>query len=294
MDITNKHNIDPVICIAIQKWIRKDWPENTISVTQLISTPRQYQLKKRFNSLIVTDYSDYLWILLGQTMHYVMEAGSNKNELSEERLTIGAMGWQISGQPDLYQEPGIVTDYKTTSAYSFAFGDKPEWEAQLNLYALLLSHHNFPVNKLRIITILRDWQASKAKADHNYPQVAFIEREVKLWPLVQQEKYLRERITLHQQAEKLPDNELPLCSAEERWERPTVYAVMKFRRKSAVKLFDNQKEALELIATDDKYNLQTRPGKSVKCEDYCNAKEFCNQYQGMKAFDETKPKEVED
>lgn len=70
---------------------------------------------------------------------------------------------------------------------------------------------------------------------------------------------------------------IPECSAEERWQKKDVYAVKKEGRKSAVKLFDTQKEAEERIVELGKgHYLEIRRGESMKCKNYCLCAKFCN------------------
>jgi hypothetical protein len=80
------------------------------------------------------------------------------------------------------------------------------------------------------------------------------------------------------------ETNLPECTASERWQRNTVFAVMKKGRKTAVKLYE-EKEYAETHRQMDPDNLSVveRPGISVRCEDgYCSAAEFCEQFKRMK------------
>ena len=95
-----------------------------------------------------------------------------------------------------------------------------------------------------------------------------------------------ERIMLHVDAEKASDEDLPFCTAEDRWEKPTQFAVMKNKNKRASKLCGSVEEAEQYITglQDEKntYNIVERPGESIRCESYCPVKEFCSQYKKMK------------
>ena len=75
----------------------------------------------------------------------------------------------------------------------------------------------------------------------------------------------------------MADDDIPICSEEERWASPTLYAVMKQGRKSAVKICSTAEEAQALIDTDVEHlYLEVRPGVSRRCEDYCPVAQFCN------------------
>ena len=91
--------------------------------------------------------------------------------------------------------------------------------------------------------------------------------------------FIAEKITSLIAYEDTHDDDLPLCSAEDRWQKDNAWAVMKEGRKSAVRVFDNEKDAKELNKTDAKFYIEFRKGESVRCEKYCLVKEWCNQYQ---------------
>jgi hypothetical protein len=85
---------------------------------------------------------------------------------------------------------------------------------------------------------------------------------------------------MHQEAENTPSDKLLPCTPEERWERPTRYALMKKGRKRAIKLYDTEEDANGAVKEKDHY-VEYRKGESVRCENYCPVKEFCNQYKEM-------------
>jgi hypothetical protein len=278
MKWTNKFSLPETIYNAVihDPYVR----EGEYSVTQLISPPQILQLLRRHDSEIERDVSDNLWMLLGSAIHHVLERAKPDNALKEESLKISNGRITISGRPDLYTAEGNVEDYKVTSVYAFLLGNKPEWEAQLNLYALLYREYGFKVNKLFIHAILRDWMQSKT-VDEDYPQCPFISVEI---PLEKPEvvlMYLEGRVMIHQSSARLPDDHLPECTDQERWMRPTTYAVKKKGNKRATKVFDTQKEAENMIAGSDNLVLEFRPGENVRCERFCDAKNFCFQYKRM-------------
>ena len=141
------------------------------------------------------------------------------------------------------------------------------------------------VTKLQIIAILRDWSKLKAKRENNYPQHQVQILPVDLWLPTKIESYLQERVGLHQIAQTMPDNRLPLCTVEETWEKPTVYAVTKEGNKRAAKLqssmsaAENTKASLERTNPKNKYRIDIRPEQRIRCESYCSVAPFCNQYK---------------
>ena len=48
----------------------------------------------------------------------------------------------------------------------------------------------------------------------------------------------------------------------------------------AKRVFDSEEEADELAATDDKFIVEYRPATAMRCENFCDVSDFCDQYQG--------------
>jgi hypothetical protein len=289
---TNKFNLPLPITSAIKNFHDAYERVGDISVTGLVKAPRQRVLEIRHDSEIVADYSDFLWVLLGNAIHKVLETADTNNHLSEERLTFRMDGWLISGKPDLFTPEMTLDDYKCTSVFSFLLGEKVEWEQQVNLYDLLYRIHGFNAKKLRITAILRDHMKSRAKHEANYPECGLVIKEMKQWSSEKQFGYLGERIKVHQAAQYLDDDKLPECTDEERWHRPDVWAV---KKKGGKKALPGGLQASEAEANDfvheyiranpkklQDFEIEHRPGTDVKCEDYCPVNKWCNQFAAMK------------
>lgn len=250
-----------------------------ISVSSLLLPPRIFQLRERHKDEIVVDVIDEIWKILGSVVHLLLEKYAPKNTLTEERLDTMIAGWKVSGKFDLYD--GGLDDYKFTSGWSLVFGSRiEEWGWQLNFYKCLAEEHGLEVKSLRNILIIRDWSAHQAKQNKEFPQaqVAIISQpfEYDAW------KLMNERVIIHQENSDLKDNDLPVCTPEERWASKDVYAVMKEGRKSALKLFDAEIKAynyLGMTNKKDKCFVEKREGESKRCENYCEANQFCNFYK---------------
>lgn len=246
-----------------------------ISVTGLLKSPRITLLEKKYQNEIEEDVSDRIWSLLGQSIHTILER-ANRTAIAERRMSIEIEGWVVSGGMDVYEEAGILLDYKTTSVWKVIKGDIEEWERQLNLYAVILRHHGHKVERLQVIAILRDWSKGEAQRDPAYPQAQIVNINIKLWDADQAFKFMRERVILHKQAQV---SALPECSPQDRWTRPDVYAVMKPGRKSAVKLHSNEKDANAHAASEKGFKVVHRVGVSVRCQSYCRVAQFCDQWK---------------
>lgn len=246
------------------------------SATALIKPVQIYELERRHDAEIVVDAADLLHILMGKSIHNVLEKADTTNHLAEERMFINILGWKISAKPDLLDDHGVLSDYKYTSVWAFILGDKPEWEAQLNIYRLVFEENGFPVKKLQIVAILDGWSRRQAKYDPAYPRKKSLTVEIPMWSSAKTKAYLEERVWLHQVAERLPDDKLPECSPADRWARPTTYAVKKGDNKKAFRVFEDATTAQQL-ATEKGMSVEVRPGENVRCEDFCLVRQWCNQ-----------------
>jgi hypothetical protein len=278
MILTNKFDLPDTIYEAV---VNDPYEQDgDISATGMIKSPRMRQLELRHDKDLSEDCSDRLFMLQGRAIHYVLQVQSPDNVLVEERLSCEIAGWVVTGQADLLDNKGVLSDYKWTSVWSVVYGLKPEWEAQDNIYGYLYRFANFSVKKLQIVVLLRDWSQSRARQGGDYPPCACVVMPVPLWSDEKCFQYIEDRVIMHQAAEKMADNDLPPCTPEERWEKPTTYAVIKKGRKSALRVLPSWDEAEKWIKDNGKGDLiETRWGESTRCEGYCVVKDVCNQYK---------------
>lgn len=292
MQVTNHDKLPEPLVRAIQNDAYSKGDAD-YSCSELIDSPRIVLLKQRHYDEITEDAADGIWRLLGKLGHKLAEQAGADNALLEERLFMEVAGRRISGASDVAQwvyEDGKITDYKFTSVWTAVFGDRiREWEAQQNIYAELFERHGFPVAALEICAIYRDWRPKEAlQRGKDYPPRAQI-IPLKLWPREKRVAYIVARVEAMKAAEPLPDDQLPHCTPEEMWERPTKYAVMKEGRKTALRVLDTLQSADGFLKQEEKrpkagvLYVEKRPGSRPRCEDYCPAKGRCNQYAEYKA-----------
>ena len=158
---------------------------------------------------------------------------------------------------------------------------KQEWVNQLNVYAFLLEKElGIPIKTIQICAILRDWNRKQASLKPDYPQHPIEVVDIPLWSLEERTEYVEDRMSLHQNARQLFDqNErIVRCNKKERWSKDDKWAVKKKGRKTALKVFDNQDDAEELASTKDTY-VEFRQGENSRCVgNYCGVAEFCSQF----------------
>ena len=287
MKITNKFNVpETLVALATRDYYTKG--KSDYSVTEIISPPRIQRLRRKHFEEIEQDVSDMLWMLLGTALHVVAERSEVLGHTNEERLSAGINGIILSGAIDLQKddEDGVtITDYKFTSAWAL-MNDKPEWEQQQNIYKYLVERvKKKPVKGLKICALIRDWSRRDAQNKSDYPQAPIQVIDIPMWTFDRTEAFIKERVEMHRDSKVSADwgDELPLCSEEERWVRPTTYAVKKDGRKTAIRVFDTQDEAdalLKEMPEKDKGFIEIRKGEAVRCTgNFCGVSQWCNQYQ---------------
>jgi hypothetical protein len=285
MRITNNANLPEAIVRAV---IYDDYDyedAGDISASGLIKPPRMRWLEKRHDNEIVVDAADLIWRMIGSIGHKILERAADPNTFYEERLTTTVLGWVVTGKFDvLHEKNGYgIDDFKFTSVWAVK-DEKKDWTAQLNIYAWLAKLFGFDIERLRITAVLRDHSKPKAAKEPDYPQVQVVVREVPLWSERQQLEYIEWRVSGHQIAEVMLDDELPPCTDDERWAKKDTWAVKKKGAKRALRVFDCADDADSYLAgTDISAAIEFRPGnKTVRCDHYCDVKKFCNQYAALK------------
>jgi len=287
MKLTNKFNLPDTFINVIQRptYSRGD---SEISVTEILSPPQLVQLRRRHAEDIEQDASDMVWSLFGSAVHNILQHGKDQNHIVEERLFTTYDGWSISGQIDLQEiQPDgsiIISDYKVTSAWSVQ-QEKTEWIDQLNLYAWLVeTTKSIPVSGLQIVGIVRDWSRRDASLKETYPQAPIVVLDIPMWSPAEREAFVKNKLEQHNEAHfSVVSGKMPECTAEQMWERPTNYAVMKEGGKRAKKVFLFKQEAEAFLAEQKgTHYVETREGGRIRCESFCQVAPFCDQWKNYR------------
>ena len=202
----------------------------------------------------------------------------------EVKLSAACGGGEVSGIFDLYDPAeGKVVDWKTTSVWKIVKGEFDDWRDQLLTYCWLISQRDGSTPcRAEIVAVLRDWSASKA-GEAGYPptQVAVVGFDFDEDEVAAHGEELAQRVDTLMELEGAPDDGLPMCTPEQRWAKPDVWAVMKEGRKTAVKLFDDEEDAEKMAAAKGAgHYVDLRPGTDGKCGRYCPASPFCSYWLG--------------
>ena len=282
MKITNKLDLPTPFVDAVSR--DYEYVDKRYSVTSLLKGYREILLTRRHFGEIEQDVADSIWLILGTAVHKILEESKEEfDELKETKIYYEfPNGYTLSGQQDLYSESKKrITDYKTGSVWKVIFDDWDDYRKQCLYYGLLFRKIGFEVTNAEIVMILKDYSKAKAKSDPNYPEYPvyikhfdFTEEEFK-----EAEEEIINKFSEIAALENVSDDELPLCTKEERWATEDKFAVMKKGNKRAVKVCDSQKEAQEYLDSGKGDYIEQRPGEDKKCPEYCSCCKFCSYWR---------------
>ena len=207
-------------------------------------------------------------------------SSSYKDEYYIEKEFIAMVnGWRLKMRTDMYNKKlNAIIDWKYTSVWSYIYGEKWEWQTQLNMYRwIMLANGENPIN-LYNVCIFRDWKESEyAKSPDDYPPCKVMVIPQMQLPIPQIKEAIDRRIIFHQQAEQYIDMELPECSMTEKWARPDTWAVKKPGAKRATRVCHTEDDAKDMITRDQSMVIEYRPGENKRCETFCPVNKFCFQ-----------------
>lgn len=298
MKLTNRNDL-PETIINVIKRPEYNKGKSNMSVTELLNSPRIVQLKRKHWDDLTEDASDMVWSIFGTAIHGVLEHGKDDHHIVEERIHVVLDNMHISGAIDLQEievDGIILSDYKTTSAWA-VMNEKQDWHNQLNSYAYLVEvAKKTPVKSLRIVAIVRDWNRRDAATRDGYPKAPIVVIDIPVWPFAEREAYVRKRISLHGDAffEMETGGDMPECTPEEMWEKPTTYALKKDGNVRAKSVHETREAAETALAAatekakkGEKFLIEVREGGRTRCESFCQVAPYCQQHQ---AFLSTKEK----
>ena len=256
-----------------------DEHENVMSMTTLLDPERIRILRKKHANELIKDASDMADVTMGNAWHEKVQKEIQKPWLVEERFFGEFLGRRISGKIDAY-DPVTKTlyDYKVPSVYEFKKGKIPEkFEQQLNGYKYLMELNGIEVSRLVLSVYFRHWSEARIEQEEGDPPRKIMEMPVPVWDTEKTKEFLQTRVRKHVAAEEAP----PVCSPDERWAKNEQWAVMKKGRKSALKLYDHNANAVNHAAQDKDFYVEHREEEiGMRCEKYCPVSKFCDWYQG--------------
>lgn len=285
MKITNVHHMPDMLVRAVEKeYVYRD---KRYSITSLLEPQRIIALKRRYNDRIEQDITDCIFMLLGTKTHFELEnIELKKNEYVEDHLEhTFENGYTLSGIIDHYDDI-YLDDYKTCKAFSLIFkSDYDKWKKQLQMGSYLAYKKDGKWRKKgRIIALIKDWNKLEAQTKSDYPKYPCQVIKFNLGTPQQVEKMILKKFDIVIKLEQMKDEELPLCTAEERFNKGTTWAVKKIKNKKASKVHVSEEEAKQHLENLEKsypgeYEIEKRDGQNLRCECYCSVNRFCPYYQ---------------
>jgi hypothetical protein len=290
--ITNKLSLpQPFVDAATSN---HEYKPNRYSVTEVLGGTCEAVLKRRHAGEGDEDVADRVWAILGTAVHKVLqEAEATESQLQENWLSVPVRGtsYELSGIFDLYDDATkTVTDWKTCSVWKVTFGDFEDWRKQTLMYCWMLRQLGIDASRGEIVAIMRDHSIRKAETERDYPKhpvfrigwdftgddFMLAERDVSEW--------FRE-VAIQ---ESIPDDELQPCNPEQRWHKPDKWAVRKKGRKTAVRVYESEKDARvrameenRKADSNDLYYVEYREGEDTRCQSYCSVAQFCPYWKGL-------------
>lgn len=282
MIITNKTGLPDMLQRAVSK--EYTYRDKRYSITSLLEPSRIIALKRRYNDKIEQDITDCIFMLLGTKTHFELENIELKeNEFVEDHLEYTfENGYTLSGIIDHYDDE-YLDDYKTCKAFTLIYkSDYDKWKKQLQMGAYLAYKKDGKWRKKgRIIALIKDWNRLESQTKIDYPKYPCQVVKFNLGTPQQVEKMILKLFDNVIKLEQMADDELPLCTADERYNKGTTWAVKKKNNKRASKVHNNEEEAkkhLENLEKDylGQYEIEKREGENTRCEFYCSVNRFCD------------------
>lgn len=287
MIITNKFNLPQAYVDAVKE--THPIKDKSYSVTTILNPIREILLKRRYYDDIEQDVSDMVWLLFGSAVHKIIEE-SDKTGFAEYELEWPIIeDYKLTGICDLYNEELYsVEDHKTASVYKIIKQDFEDWRKQGLMYAWMLRKIGHHVSKLRFHALMKDWSARDYRQSQYtgkfYPEhpIWTWEYEISESDMIYIEEFIRNKFDEIIKYESVSDDDLPICSAEDRWNDGDKYAVYKRAGdKRAIGVFDSEEEAHRCISEkcSGMGQIEVRKGEDKRCKDYCLVCKFCNYWK---------------
>ena len=315
MNITNEKDI----ALPLAIWLLNDEYDyidtpNYISVTTLMKPIKQIVLAQRVPPESKGfDLSDLIASRMGTALHDSIEKAINTNgskalrmlgypkdiierilvnptdeQLSSvqhpivlwtEQRTMSTVGkWTVGGKFDLVAE-GIVQDYKSTSSYSWMYGNRDEdHRLQLSIYKWL-NQEKITEDYGIINFIFTDWMKSSAAQNPKYPASRLMSKNLVLTEPHLIQSWVENKLGLLDKYGSAEEEDIPECTSEELWMSESAFKYYADAAKTSAKStknFDTLAEANMYRATKNVGIVRIIHGQPKRCA-YCPAFVVCKQ-----------------
>ena len=241
---TNKSNLPAAFALAV-KGDTYSPGSSDITVTGLLSPPRARAIINQHHEEITEDVEDRVWALLGTAVHVVLErAGAGAGDRVEERLYTTINGWKVGGKYDSCRLlESSLSDYKVTSVFTRIFGSRMKEWTEQLNMLAALCRIN-EIEPIENLSIVALYRDwAASKVDGHNYPPAAVE-EIPIECMTQSDAVdMMTGLVLKHQEAEI---KLPECTPEERW-------------------------------------FNKRTGKNQRCERYCQASPFCEQWKAIQS-----------
>lgn len=273
MKFTNRHNLPSVFekIFTNNQYQKKP---NSFGATTLLMPVQEIIFQQRYSDFLLEDLSDRIPALIGTAVHDYLERNDDEDYV-EMYLNYEIFDdLFVSGKIDKYiKDEFTIVDYKTAKVNKIIYEDFDDWKMQGLIYAWLLFKNEFIVEKIRFISILKDW--SKFARMNNYSNDKFYpdspiyvyEFKVNSYDLNYIDEYITNKMKQIKEWKELPDEELLRKPIEERWQPKKTYAIIGEGKKRARKIFEDKTHALNNLKENE--FIEERIESPSKLDMYC-------------------------
>lgn len=186
--------------------------------------------------------------------------------------------WWVSGKFDFVYE-GRVRDIKTTKTYNWILGGNDKKYALQGSIYRWLNPDIITDDSCSIEFLFTDWSPLKQMLDKSYPPKRIMTKVLPLLSIEETEAFLIKQLTILDTYMESKQEDMPKCTPEELWMKPTKYAYYKSAKATAraTKLFDTMHEATARMVKDGNTGkILPRIAEPKFCH-YCDARPICMQ-----------------
>ena len=313
--ITNLSNLP----MSLAVWLARDEydhnkADNTLSATSLLKPTKSILLGSLCSSETDIDVVDLVASRMGTAIHTAIEQSWLSGDIKDTLNLLGYPSWLVKAvkvNPDpttvteddlpIYMEirkdkeidgftitgkfdficDGQLEDFKSTSTYTWINQTNRDKYIQQGSIYRWLNPDLVTNDVMRINYIFTDWSAAKAKQSKDYPATKVLSQEYPLMSLFDTELFIKAKLAELTRYAGLPQEEMPQCTSEELWERPSQFKYYKnpSNKTRSTKNFETYWEAHQRFMDDGSVGeIVEVKGEVVFCK-YCPAVNNCKQAQ---------------
>lgn len=286
-----------------------DYEDNIISATTLLKPIRQIVLTQRLNKdEVAVDISNLVSSRMGTAIHTAIEKAwlnpskaladlgyppklierikvnpdtVNKGDIPvymEKRSYKQVGKYKVSGKFDFVAE-GKVQDFKSTSVFTYLNQSNADKYALQGSIYRWLNPDIITQDTMTIHYVFTDWNKMESARNKDYPANRVLSQQYNLLSVEATDRYVKSVISNIDKYIDVPEAELPYCTDEDLWRKPTVWKYYKNPNKleRSTKNFESQSGALIQLVKDGSVGVVKEvKGQVVACR-YCSAFSLCTQ-----------------